>query len=43
MIAAAGLPSKGGAQAITRFTPATLAVSTLMWAEATIGYWPPGT
>ena len=26
-----------------RFTPATLAVTTLMWAEATMGYFPPGT
>jgi hypothetical protein len=35
-------PANGGAQAIMRFTPATLAVSTLMWAEATSGYLPPG-
>ena len=32
-----GLPSIGGVQAITRSTPATLAVRMLMWAEATIG------
>ena len=31
------------AQAITRFTPATLAVRTVMWADATSGYLPPGT
>ena len=42
MISGDGLPSNGGAQAITRFTPATLAVSTLMCAEASSGYLPPG-
>jgi hypothetical protein len=30
-------PSMGGVQATTRFTPATLAVRTLMWADATMG------
>jgi len=30
-------PSIGGAQATTLFTPATLAVRMLMWAEATMG------
>ena len=43
MIAALGFPLYGGAQAKIRFTPATLAVTTLIWAEATIGYLPPGT
>jgi hypothetical protein len=39
-----GLPWNGGAQAtITRGTPATLAVTMLMCAEATSGYLPPGT
>ena len=33
----------GGAVAITRGTPATFAVTTLMCAEATSGYLPPGT
>ena len=35
--------SNGGAVDTTRGTPATLAVSTLMWAEAINGYLPPGT
>ena len=30
-----GRPSKGGDMATTRFTPATFAVMTPMWAEAT--------
>ena len=42
-MAGCGPPRNGGAQAITRFTPATFAVSTLICAEATIGYLPPGT
>ena len=42
-IAGAGLPSNGGAQVMTRGTPATLAVMTLIWAEASSGYLPPGT
>ncbi|ASL49051.1 hypothetical protein bAD24_p01800 (plasmid) [Burkholderia sp. AD24] len=41
--AGAGLPSNGGVQAITRLQPATFAVSTLMCAEASNGYLPPGT
>ncbi|MNV81478.1 hypothetical protein D3C71_1751450 [compost metagenome] len=41
-IAGWGSPWKGGAVATTRLTPATLAVSTLMWAEASSGYLPPG-
>ncbi len=42
-MAAAGLPWKGGAQAMTRLTPATFAVRMVMWAEASNGYLPPGT
>ena len=42
-IAGCGLPWKGGAQATMRVTPATLAVTTDMCAEATSGYLPPGT
>ena len=42
-VAAGGAPLSGGVQAITRSTPATLAVRTLIWAEATIGNLPPGT
>ena len=42
-MAGLGSPSYGGAQVMIRFTPATFAVTTLMWAEATIGYLPPGT
>ena len=42
-IAGCGPPSTGGAQATTRGTPAAFAVTTLMCAEATIGYRPPGT
>ena len=42
-VAACGLPPVGGAQAMMRFTPAARAVTTLMCAEATIGYRPPGT
>ena len=41
-MAGCGLPPKGGAQAIMRFTPAALAVTTLICAEATMGYRPPG-
>ena len=37
IVAAVGAPSKGGVQETTRGTPATLAVTTDMWAEATIG------
>ena len=33
----------GGAEATIRGTPATVAVSTDIWAEATIGNFPPGT
>jgi hypothetical protein len=36
-VAAGGTPFSGGVQAAIRFTPATLAVSTDMCAEATIG------
>ncbi len=36
-VAAGGTPFSGGVQAATRFTPATFAVSTDIWAEATIG------
>ena len=36
-IAGCGPPLNGGAQAMMRFTPATLAVTIDMWAEATIG------
>ena len=42
-MAGAGLPSKGGAQVAMRCTPATLAVTTDMWADASSGYLPPGT
>ena len=42
-IAGCGLPWYGGAVATMRLTPATLAVTTLMCAEAIIGYLPPGT
>ena len=42
-IASLGSPRYGGAHAIMRCTPATLAVNTLMCAEATMGYLPPGT
>src|ERR1700731_4980406 len=42
-VAAGGAPLSGGVAAITRLTPATLAVTTLIWADATIGYLPPGT
>ena len=42
-IAGCGSPWKGGAVATMRPTPATLAVSTLMCADAIIGYLPPGT
>ena len=41
-IAGLGIPLKGGAHAMTRLTPATLAVATLIWADATRGYFPPG-
>src|SRR5438309_109593 len=41
-VAAGGAPLSGGVAAITRLTPATLAVTTLIWADATIGYLPPG-
>ena len=41
--AALGLPWKGGVQAMMRGTPATEAVATDIWAEATIGNLPPGT
>jgi len=37
LLAAGGTLFSGGVQAATRFTPATLAVSTDIWAEATIG------
>jgi hypothetical protein len=43
MMAGAGRPSKGGAQVMIRPQPATLAVTTDMWAEASSGYLPPGT
>ena len=43
MTAALGLPSKGGVQAIILGTPATVAVAIDIWAEATIGNFPPGT
>jgi hypothetical protein len=42
-MAGAGRPSNGGAQVMTRGTPATLAVITDMWALASSGYLPPGT
>jgi hypothetical protein len=41
-MAGCGLPWYGGAVDTMRFTPATLAVSTLMCAEASKGYLPPG-
>ena len=42
-MAGAGRPPNGGAQVTMRSTPATLAVTTDMCAEATSGYFPPGT
>ena len=42
-IAGCGSPPCGGADAIISLTPATFAVNTDIWAEATIGYFPPGT
>ena len=42
-IAGWGSPWNGGAVDTTRRTPATFAVSTLMCADAIIGYLPPGT
>ncbi len=42
-MAGAGRPWYGGAQVATNGTPATLAVMTLMCAEASSGYLPPGT
>jgi hypothetical protein len=39
----AGCAAQGGGAVDARGTPATLAVSTLMCAEAIIGYLPPGT
>jgi hypothetical protein len=42
-IAGCGAPFTGGAEATTRRTPATFAVITDIWAEATIGNLPPGT
>jgi len=42
-MAGCGSPLTGGALAMMRGTPATDAVSTDMWADATIGNLPPGT
>ena len=42
-MAARARRGKAASQAMTRFTPATFAVTTLICAEATKGYLPPGT
>ena len=42
-LAAASALADAGAQVTTLGTPATLAVTTDMWAEASSGYFPPGT